>query len=53
VLENVWKFGFRIAEAKLPFAENAEKFSKKIFLCKNFQKNEKIFKKNRKQNKTK
>jgi hypothetical protein len=27
VLENVWKFGFRIAEAKLPFAENAEKFS--------------------------
>jgi hypothetical protein len=29
VLENVWKFGFRIAGAKLPFAENAEKFSKK------------------------
>jgi hypothetical protein len=45
VLENVWKFGFRIAEAKLPFAENAEKFSKKIFLCKNFQKKRKNFQK--------
>jgi hypothetical protein len=33
VLENVWKFGFRIAEEKLPFAGNAEKFSNKNFLC--------------------
>ncbi len=41
VLEIVWEFGFRIAEAKLLFAENAEKFSKKIFLCKNYQKKKK------------
>jgi hypothetical protein len=31
VLENVLKFGFRIAETKLPFARKAQKFSKKIF----------------------
>jgi hypothetical protein len=42
VLENVWKFGIRIAEEKLPFAENAGKFSKK---------KEKIFKKNGEQKK--
>jgi hypothetical protein len=47
VLENVWNFGFRIAEPKLPFVENAEKLSKKIFLCNNFQKKNKIFKKKR------
>jgi hypothetical protein len=38
VLENVWKFGFRIAEEKLPFAENAEKFSKKNFFMLKFSK---------------
>jgi hypothetical protein len=44
---------FRIAEEKLPFAQNAEKFSKKNFFMVKFsnkkrtaKKNEKTFKKN-------
>jgi hypothetical protein len=38
VLENVWKFRFLIAEARLPFAENAEEFSKKMFYGNIFKK---------------
>jgi hypothetical protein len=38
VLENVWKFGFHIAEAKSSFAENVEKFSKKNFFKQKFKK---------------
>jgi hypothetical protein len=49
VLENVWKFFFRIAEEKLPFAENAEKFSKK----REQQKKKKKFSKKMESNKRK
>jgi hypothetical protein len=36
VSENVRKFSFRIAEAKLVFEENAQKISKKNFFMETF-----------------